>query len=207
MESHNRVLEGYHQLVSEKGRTEDSVKSLDLQGDITALDFPDRCFNIDFCTEVLEHVPALEEARAELMRVAKHMIVVGVPNGRICGLVAQPAACCDKNGPPWGHVNSFDEETLERLFQPWIPVKKTFVGENRERTNALAAWLMDWGGNPWGIYENQICIHCGGPLAAPEHRSLPQKCIAATALRLTKLTTLFSQPHSNWIHIVFQRNA
>jgi SAM-dependent methyltransferase len=197
----------------------DSVTSLDLlnppltmervlcvQGDITSLDFPDRFFDIVFCTEVLEHVPALEKACAELMRVANHVIIVGVPYRHDIRISRTTCGSCGKIGPPWGHVNSFDEAKLERLFQPWITVKKNFVGVDREKTNALAAWLMDLGGNPWGVYENQTCIHCGGPLAAPENRSLMQKVFAATALRLAKLTTKFSQPHGNWIHIVFQRN-
>ena len=177
-----------------------------VEGDITQLKYPDRNFDVVFCTEVLEHVAALEKACAELMRVAKCFIIIGVPYRQDTRIGRTTCGLCGNIGPPWGHVNVFDELKLERLFRPWIAVEKSFVGESRERTNELASWLMDLGGNPWGEYENQNCIHCGGRLFAPDNRCFRQKMLAAAGFRITKIATLFSRPHGNWIHIVFRRN-
>lgn len=196
-----------------------SVTSLDLikpqlmvdhvlcvQGDITQLDYPDRSFDVVFCTEVLEHVPAVEKACAELMRVAKHVIIIGVPYRQDIRIGRTTCGLCGKIGPPWGHVNSFDQLKLQRLLHPWVLVKTSFVGENRERTNALASWLMDLGGNPWGVYDNQVCIHCGGRLSARGDRSFVEQLFSAMAFRLAQLSSVFSRPHGNWIHAVFQRD-
>src|SRR6266513_3954406 len=50
-----------------------------VQGDVTKLQFPDNNFDVVFCTEVLEHVPALQKACTEIERVARHAVVIGVP--------------------------------------------------------------------------------------------------------------------------------
>ena len=196
----------------------DSVTALDLvmptvkrdrvvcvQGDITKLDFPDRSFDVVFCTEVLEHVPALDQACREIMRVAKHAIVIGVPYKQDTRIARTTCQQCGRIAPPWGHVNSFDEARLERLFHPWKLLKKSFAGENRERTNALATWLTDAGGNPYGVYEDQTCMYCGSAFGLPKPPSFAQKVCAGTALRLTRLSTRFSPVHGNWIHVLFER--
>src|ERR1700681_778186 len=52
---------------------------LPVQGDATKLQFPDNYFDVVFCAEVLEHIPALDEACSEIARVARHAVVIGVP--------------------------------------------------------------------------------------------------------------------------------
>src|SRR5258708_28421216 len=48
-----------------------------VQGDVTELQFPDDNFDVVFCAEVLEHVPALQLACSEISRVARHAVVIG----------------------------------------------------------------------------------------------------------------------------------
>ncbi len=48
-------------------------------GDIAALPFPDRSFDLVLAIEVLEHVPRPEEAMRELARVARRDVVLSVP--------------------------------------------------------------------------------------------------------------------------------
>jgi len=50
-----------------------------VQGDVTKLQFPDDNFDVAFCAEVLEHVPALQKACSEIERVARHAVMIGVP--------------------------------------------------------------------------------------------------------------------------------
>src|SRR5664280_3005443 len=59
--------------------TFDYPRVINVEGDATRLQFPDSAFDCVFCAEVLEHIPALEDACREIARVARHEIVIGVP--------------------------------------------------------------------------------------------------------------------------------
>jgi SAM-dependent methyltransferase len=134
-----------------------------VQGDVTQLRFPDNHFDVVFCAEVLEHVPALREACSEIARVARYAVVIGVPYMQDIRLDRTTCDHCGKTNPPWGHVNTFDEHRLSSLFPEYCLAKTSFVGSAKSRTNFLSTWLMDFAGNPWGVYEQEEpCIHCGG---------------------------------------------
>jgi hypothetical protein len=82
------------------------------------------------------------------------------------------------------------------------------VWRNRDRTNALSAWLMNRAGNPWGTYhQEEPCIRCGGRLHRPARRSLAQRVCAAIAHRLTAVQRWLVRPRPNWIHMVFRKRA
>lgn len=198
----------------------DEVTALDLEkptfdfprvttvaGDITKLQFPDASFDCVFCAEVLEHIPALEQACRELVRVARHEIVVGVPYRQDTRVGRTTCKRCGKINPPWAHVNTFDEEKLQRLF-PGRKIQATsFVGSNDEATNPLSTRLMDWAGNPWGTYDqDEPCIHCGAALVAPNGRSAMSRVFSAVAVRLNRLQQAAAKPHGNWIHMVFVKD-
>lgn len=48
-------------------------------GDVTALDVPDRAFTVVTALEVLEHVPDVQRAVAEVVRVASRWVLISVP--------------------------------------------------------------------------------------------------------------------------------
>lgn len=174
-------------------------------GDITKLEFPDNSFDCVFCAEVLEHIPELQKACGELMRVARCEIVVGVPFKQDLRVGRTTCRACGKTNPPWGHVNSFDERRLLQLFSGVRLVSKSFVWTSNDATNALSAALMDLAGNPWGTYsQDEPCIHCGARLVrvpAPGAKRI----FSALAARLDRLQSLFMKPHANWIHLVFSK--
>lgn len=204
----------FSQLLTEFFR---SVTSLDLkkpevdhervvcmQGDLTDLPFADKEFDVVFCTEVLEHIPALEKACSEIVRVARHKVVIGVPYRQDIRIGRTTCGHCREVNPPWGHVNSFDESKLETLFRPLRMVDTSYVGTDREGTNALACWLMDLGGNPWGVYDQlELCGHCGNKLAPLEHRSWARRLCSGCALVLNRIQSRLTKPHSSWIHALF----
>ena len=177
-----------------------------LIGDVTNLSFNDRQFDFAFCGEVLEHVPALEKACSEIARVARKGILIGVPYKQDIRVGRTSCPKCGLISPPWGHVNTFDEARLRSLFTGWKLARKSFVGTNHETTTAMAAWMMDRAGNPWGSY-NQIenCARCGSPVIAPAQRSLGSRVLSGVAGRLNRLQERFTQPHANWIHVLFTR--
>jgi len=177
------------------------------QGDVTKLQFPENCFDVVFCAEVLEHIPALEKACSEIARVARHAVVIGVPHRQDTRLGRTTCNHCGKINPPWGHVNTFDEYKLSRLFPGCRAINKSFVGTTHDRTNPLATWLMDLAGNPWSTYDqDEPCIHCGKHMSPPTSRSFAQKLVAAMAVRLNDVQARFSPAHPNWIHMVFQKD-
>ena len=102
----------------------------------------------------------------------------------------------------------FTEERLTALFAGAKVKVRSFVGENREATNALSAWLLDLAGNPWGTYDQEEpCIHCGAHLQPPGERALWQKVCSAAGVRLTNLQNRFTEPHGNWIHLVLEKQV
>jgi ubiquinone/menaquinone biosynthesis C-methylase UbiE len=59
-----------------------AAKGLVAKGDATAIEFPDRSFDLVYCYHVLEHIPEKEKALLEIWRVLKvgGFLYVGVPN-------------------------------------------------------------------------------------------------------------------------------
>jgi SAM-dependent methyltransferase len=178
-----------------------------VSGDITRLDFPDSAFDCIFCTEVLEHIPAIEKACREIVRVARHEIVIGVPFKQDIRVGRTTCGHCGKVSPPWGHVHSLDEMRLRRLFADCTLISKSFVGTENAVTNPLSTLLMDLAGNPWGVYdEDTPCPHCGAGLRKPSApRTLGSRIGSALAHRINKLQQPFYRPHGNWIHLVFSK--
>lgn len=179
-----------------------------IAGDITNLDFPDESFDCILCAEVLEHIPALEKACRELTRVVRHELIIGVPY--LQDIRSDRTTChdCGRTNPPWGHVNTFDEQRLAELFPDLAIRSKSFVGSTREGTNAISAMLMEFAGNPWGTYaQDEPCVFCGAVLVAPERRSFLSKVCSGVAVRLDRLRMSFAQPHANWIHVVFSKDG
>jgi len=175
-------------------------------GDLTKLSYPDESFDVVLCSEVLEHIPALEQAVSEIKRVAKHAIVIGVPYKQDIRVGRATCVKCGKVNPPWGHINVFDKDRIERLFRPFRVVRQVLTGIDSERTNTLATWFSDRGRNPYGIYgPEQRCLHCGSSLDSKPFRSFTHKVWGAVGVRLMNVQSALSKPHANWIHTIFER--
>ena len=177
-------------------------------GDVTRLEFPDRAFDLVLCAEVLEHIPTdkLRRACAEISRVAGRHVVIGVPYNQDIRVDRTTCRACGGKNPPWGHVNSFTELNLEMLF-PELEVERIlFVGETRDRTNAVSAFLTDLAGNPYGTYDQEEgCIHCGEKLVPPARRNAAQRVAGLAAHLLRRLQRRFSAPRANWIHVLYRK--
>lgn len=177
-------------------------------GNVEQLDFADDAFDCSFCTEVLEHVPKVEQAARELLRVTRHEIVVGVPCMQDTRVGRTTCPSCGRPNPPYGHINTFDEQRLRDLFTGAEVLDRSFVGERDDATTDLATWLMDRAGNPWGTYmQDEPCIHCGAEITDPGGRTLGQKVCAKLAHTLNTLQRPFARRRARWIHLVFRKHA
>ena len=84
-----------------------------LRGDLTALPFPDASFDVVMASEVLEHIPADEQAIAEIVRVLR-------PGGRVAITVPRwwPERVCwalsrEYHDVAGGHVRIYRGDELE----------------------------------------------------------------------------------------------
>jgi SAM-dependent methyltransferase len=90
-----------------------------VRGDAYRLPFDDGAFDVVVCCEVLEHLPDVDAALAEISRVLKPggRLAVSVPRAwpeLICWrLAAGPGGYADQ---PGGHVRIFDGDTLRRTI-------------------------------------------------------------------------------------------
>lgn len=182
------------------------IKSV--KGDASQLDFGEKAFDLVLCAEVLEHVPPhlLEQVCREIVRVAGHAVVIGVPFKQDIRLARTTCLACGKINPPYGHVNSFDEDRLKSLFRGLSLTKVSFVGVNTNATNAVSAALMNFAGNPYGTYDQEEhCLWCDSKLVRPAHRTLAQKIATKLAILLNDSQQVFLRPRANWIHLHFEK--
>jgi SAM-dependent methyltransferase len=178
-----------------------------VKGDVTALEFPDNSFDCVLCAEVLEHVPAVEKAAAEISRVARHEVVIGVPYRQDTRYGKMTCPACGKINPACGHVHSFDKRRLASLFGELEMVETSFVGARRnERTNAVSSWLATLAGNPWGTYDQvDGCVYCGARMAPPASRNVLQRAASRLAWQIERWQRPFVRPAATWIHVLFRK--
>ena len=179
-----------------------------VQGDVTNLDFIDNSSDLVFCTEVLEHIPMplLDKACAEISRVANEYLLIGVPYKQDIRVGRTTCYTCGKKNPPWGHVNSFDEKRLAKLFPKFKICEVSFIGKTSARTNIASSALMDFAGNPYGTYnQEEPCIHCHNRLLPPLERNLLQKISTRLSFYINNIQRPFLREHGNWIHILFKK--
>jgi hypothetical protein len=178
-------------------------------GDASNLSFRDDAFDAVLCAEVLEHIPPrlLDQVCREVARVTRCVAVIGVPYRQDLRLGRAVCRACGANNPAWGHVNSFDEAKLLRLF-PGMRASFSFIGRTDAVTNGLSARLMNFAGNPYGTYEqDEGCIECGALLLPPKSRSRTQRLATRLACRLDSVQQLVTPFRANWIHVRFEKIA
>jgi hypothetical protein len=179
-----------------------------VKGDVTGLNFPDASFDLVFCAEVIEHIPSRRLVRAcgELSRVAREYLLIGVPYKQDLRVGRLTCRACGKKNPPWGHVNSFDENSLKKLFPSLDVVCLSFVGEVDAMTNAFSTFLTDLAGNPYGDYsQEEPCVYCRTKFRDPPERNLLQKALTKIACYVNEAQKAFHKRRPNWIHVLFKK--
>jgi hypothetical protein len=185
-------------------------KVINIKGDVTCLEFQDNAYDTVICAEVLEHIPSglLQKACDEIIRVAKKDVIIGVPYNQDIRIGRTTCLKCGRKNPPWGHVNVFNEDILKKLFDRLRHVQTELVGITSSRTNFLSALLMDWGGNPWGTYDQEeTCLYCGEKLIPPTDRNFFEKLCTKTAFYFDTAQKPFISVQPNWIHILFKKET
>ena len=179
-----------------------------VKGDVAKMQFAEGSFDLVFCAEVLEYVnpSALQTICQEMERISNQKILIGVRYKQDLRVGRTTCFSCGGFNPPWGHVNSFNEQRCKDLFPHCKVEAISFVGVNRSKTNWLSAALMDFAGNPYGTYQQKVtCIHCAQPLTPPPRRNVVQLVATEFAFWSRKITELFLKPQGYWMHIVLRK--
>lgn len=89
-----------------------------VRGNATDLPFEDSSFDMVLCTEVLEHVPDVQLAQVvqELKRVTRRYVLVSTPNSEDLDMRMIQCPQCRTRSNVYDHVQSFDVDSLSRLF-------------------------------------------------------------------------------------------
>ncbi len=180
-----------------------------VKGDVTRLAFNDDAFDVVVCTEVLEHIAPekLDKACAELARVSRQYVLIGVPFKQDIRVGRTTCKACGATNPPWGHVNTFDENRLLSLFDGLTVQQLSFVGVDSDSTNSLSALLMNLARNPYGTYgQDEPCIVCGEALIEAPERSLFHKVCTKAAFTTRWMTQTFQPAHPCWMHCLFRKS-
>ena len=85
--------------------------------DITMLPFPDGCFDIVICSEIMEHVPDEKKAASEIARVLKPggQMALSVPRRlpeKLCWLLSR-----EYHNTPGGHIRIYKKKQVTALFE------------------------------------------------------------------------------------------
>jgi len=138
------------------------VPGLPALGSAHALPFADRSFDVVACTEVLEHLEddVLAQAVGELKRVARRVVLISVPNQepRLRNAVRCPR--CGRQFDCYGHLRSFDEQSLGALFGDLGPMRFSYEGRRRPNSRSLL-WLRTRVLGRWTWVERMLCPECG----------------------------------------------
>jgi len=177
-----------------------------VRGDITSLSFDDGSFDLVICTEVLEHIPPekLGKACRELMRVSRRYLLIGVPYKQDLRVHAMKCIHCGTINPTTGHVNTFDEQLLQTLFNDLPLGIVDYPGTGIYKTNRLSYSIYKRFGFPYGSYQQEEpCIHCGLPLKKPR-LGVPARiaCLFAKGMEFLQNKTGPSKSPV-WIHILW----
>jgi SAM-dependent methyltransferase len=164
------------------------------------LGFHDRAFDLVLCTEMLEHLAEDVErgARTEFARVAKHYILVTVPNDE--NLAEHIGHCkCGAKFHIWGHRRHYCTSTMSNLFSGFTLV---FCEPFGRRTAFYAPYLL-WprqrlaGAFAWD--GNTHCPMCHGTeTATPRSRFAMRLC--------DFLNARLEGTRPSWLLALYRRN-
>ena len=163
-------------------------------GSVEALPFADRSFDLVISSQVLEHLPdrGLDKTRWEMMRVARHYLLVSVPYRE--SLEAREVRCgvCQTVFHPDYHCRSFAEEDLAKLFPHWQMAEWHVFGALRRGVGVVASrgWRRARDIQP--AYVGTLCPQCGNQVHAipsfpPQGKQrIVRRVLTALRLRLKR---------------------
>lgn len=103
----------YHRMFLDVARSRPGATGTYVEGDITALPFPDKSFDCAYCFDVLEHVDDFQ-ALSELIRVSRSRVIIAVPGTDPNYFGGQVTFHHYKD---LTHLRTYTQESLAKLFR------------------------------------------------------------------------------------------
>lgn len=168
------------------------------------LAFPDASFDTVLACEVIEHLPygIYEASLAEMSRVARHSILISVPNEEQRPFVRCPY--CGASVNPNYHLRSFSRDSLEGLIQGFT--LQTTVGVGSHRASPLHSLGRHWLDRQWPA--ELVCASCGYH-ATPSARIRSPGAQGATLRRAARqfARVLPARNKATWLIALYVREA
>jgi SAM-dependent methyltransferase len=171
----------------------------------TQLPFPDHSFDLVLCCEVLEHLhdDVLSATVAELARVSRKYILVSVPfKENLQGLLIKCPEC-QTIFHAWGHVRTFSNRDLDKLFESFRTVSRQFFGKRAAYFNQFVLRMNQRFGNRWAESSaTTMCPRCGNT----QFRRTGRNIVTIVCGIVNLLTsTLVPVSNRNWIFKLYTR--
>lgn len=166
------------------------------------LPFRNASFDLVLCSEVLEHLTEdhMLEVCREMIRVARHYIVITVPNREDLLFMMIKCRNCRKSYHAYGHLRSFTCESLRNLL-PQLAVRRILHSGHHIRRPG-PGWIK-LRTNVLGIHAFQpdaVCPHCGQRALEAE---LPERILRKMIHALGRVTGGAGN-HGGWLGAVYE---
>lgn len=171
---------------------------------VDTLPVSDRAVDLALCLEVLEHLPhtVLERAARELDRIARHWLILGVPDREHLKRNHLRCPRCGERFHRSGHIHRFDEAALVSHFPGWN-VRGRWRGGPRVRDypppllwirQEVARSFCEMGGG-----DGVSCPRCG-------ETAFPRFAHNPLSFALDGLTRVFVRRRAYWLVLLLARS-
>lgn len=149
-----------------------------VQASLTELPYDDGQFDVVICSEVLEHIPGPDYARAcgELQRVARGHLLICVPDRECLEYSRRRCDTCGTVFHDSWHVRSLDEQRIAAAFEAFRPVEWFRCGQKIRGDLIARRRLRNRLLGPPPLQPQRQCPLCqnfGGGRATPAPHAAP----------------------------------
>lgn len=181
-------------------------------GDVSALPFDDKAFDVVLTTDVFEHLPDQVEQAAwqELFRVARDWVFLAVPfREELLDATTICASCGERYHVNWHHRTYDFARIAERAPSGWRVARTVISGECWSPMLPPETLYRRFEMNEWSGWTEAVCPACGAAGHAPrETAALPADVARALARYVYEVASerQFVRSHSE-ILVIFGRTG
>ena len=172
-------------------------------GDIAHLPFRDESCDMTLCSEVLEHLPVdlLDKAVTEILRISRKYILITVPCKEYLPKNYIKCPTCGNVFNASYHVNTFDIDTLVKLFSDVFILRQFKCGKQVREYNPCLLKIKQHVGKSWARFSSDrhfICPNC-------RQTFLYKRTVNIISIFCDGLNRLVTRKHSYWLGVIFSK--
>lgn len=180
-----------------------SVEAIRVSGSIESLPFTDKAFDFILVSEVLEHLPQHDLARAvdEMKRICGKYLLITVPNREYLSKNHLKCPECGHIFNAAYHLHSFDKEKIVSFFPDYRLLTSFECGKRVRQYSPFLLKIKQKLGRSWTrIAENRpyICPQC-------HHRFEHAEELNVVALLCNMINRILIKPKPYWLGVLLER--